>query len=261
MPGSFKLGKHPPVIDDRTLLFEKYATPALPAPPASIDYGTKVQTWPMYGNDKYGDCTCAAAGHMIQNWTANANDEITPPNGTVLKFYEHFVGDPPPPDAGCNMLQVLNYWRKTGLDQHKITAYTAVKLNNQAEAMTALYLFGSIYIGVELPDFAVTGDDYLAIPWVVPAGGPVGDAAPNPNNGHCIPAVGYDADNLTIITWGAVKTMSWEFYDAYADEAFAVLSQDFIDKAGTNLNGFNLAELETDLEHLPAQPAVAAAHP
>jgi hypothetical protein len=249
MPSSYKLGKHPPVIDQRTLRFEKYVTPALPPPPAAVDYGAKVSTWPMYGNDKYGDCTCAAAGHMIQNWTANANGEVTLPNAAVLTFYEHFVGDPPPPDAGCNMLQVLNYWRHTGLDKHNIAAYAAVQLKNQAETQTALYLFGSIYIGVSLPDFAVAGD-MLTVPWAVPPGGPVGNAAPNPKNGHCIPAVAYDADNLTVVTWGEPKTMSWEFYDAYADEAFAVVSQDFIEKSGTSLDGFDLATLEADLKTL-----------
>jgi hypothetical protein len=247
MPGSYKLGKHPPVVDERTLRFGKYLTPAVPSPPASVDYGAKVATWPMYDNNKYGDCTCAAAGHMIQNWTANANGQVTPPSGAVLKFYEHFVGDPPPPDEGCNMLQVLNYWRKAGLDQHKIDAYAALTLKNQTEAMTALYLFGSVYIGVALPDFAVQGD-MLTVPWVVPSDGPVGDAAPNPQNGHCIPAVAYDADGLTIITWGEPKTMSWGFYDAYADEAFAVLSQDFIRQSGTSLDGFDLAALEVDLK-------------
>jgi len=249
MPSSYKLGKHPPVVDQRTLRFGKYLTPALPSPPASVNYGAKVSTWPMYANDKYGDCTCAAAGHMIQNWTANANGEVTPPTGAVVKFYEHFVGDPPPPDAGCNMLQVLNYWRKAGLARHNINAYAAIKLKNQAEAMSALYLFGSVYIGVELPDFAVESD-MLAVPWVVPPGGPEGNAAPNPNNGHCIPAVAYDENNLTVITWGEPKTMSWDFYNAYTDEAFAVLSQDFIEKSGTDLGGFDLAALEADLKAL-----------
>jgi hypothetical protein len=249
MPGSYKLGKHPPVVDARTLRFGMYLTTALPNPPASVDYGVRVAAWPMYGNDKYGDCTCAAAGHMIQNWTANANGEVTPPNSAVVSFYEHFVGDPPPPDAGCNMIQVLNYWRKAGLAQHKINAYAALQLKSQTEATTALYLFGTVYIGVELPDFAVEGD-MLTVPWVVPAGGAVGNAAPNPENGHCIPAVAYDADNLTVITWGEPKTMSWEFYEAYADEAFAVLSLDFIEKSGTDLDGFDLAALETDLKGL-----------
>ena len=90
----------------------------------------------------------------------------------------------------------------------------------------------------------------LTIPWVVPAGGPVGDAAPNPNNGHCIPAVAYDPNNLTVVTWGEPKTMSWEFYAAYADEAFAVLSQDFIESSGTDLDGFDLTALKADLKAL-----------
>ena len=90
----------------------------------------------------------------------------------------------------------------------------------------------------------------LTVPWVVPATGPVGDAAPNPSNGHCIPAVAYDADNLYIVTWGEIKAMSWPFYNAYADESYAVLSQDFIEKIGTDPAGFNLAALEKDLRQL-----------
>ena len=146
----------------------------------------------------------------------------------MLTFYEHFVGKPPPSDAGCDMLSVLKYWRSTGLDAHKVQGFAALDLKNQGQAENAVFLTGAIYIGVALPNFAVTGD-MLTTPWVVPAGGPVGDAAPNPDNGHCIPAVAYDAAGLTVVTWGETKSMSWEFYDAYADEAFAVVSADFID--------------------------------
>src|ERR1700721_1268081 len=106
----------PPVVDDRTLRFSDYLTPALPTPPASVAYYQKVPSWPMYYNDQYGDCTCAAAGHMIQNWTANAATEVTVPDASVLSFYEHFVGTPPPPDKGCDMLSVLRYWRKAGIE-------------------------------------------------------------------------------------------------------------------------------------------------
>ena len=246
---AYKLGKHPPVLDDRTLRFGTYVTSALAPPPASINYGDKVATWPMYDNDRYGDCTCAAAGHMIQNWTANASAEVTPPPPSVLTFYEHFVGTPPPPDAGCDMLSVLRYWRKQGLDTHKVMAFASIQLSNRTEAQNAIFLLGSIYIGVALPNFAVQGD-MLTVPWVVPATGPVGDAAPNPNNGHCIPAVAYDADNLYVVTWGELKSMSWQFYDAYADESYAVLSQDFIEKNGLDPAGFDLAALEKDLKKL-----------
>jgi hypothetical protein len=250
MPAPYKLGKHPPVLDDRTLRFSDYLTSALPAPPGSVAYYQKVATWPMYYNDQYGDCTCAAAGHMIENWTASASTEVIPPPATVLTFYEHFVGTPPPPDEGCDILSVLKYWRRAGLDQHKVQAFTSLDLQDQSQAQSALYLLGGIYIGVELPDFAVQGNDWLAIPWVVPPGGPVGNAAPNPRNGHCIPAVGYDPDQLWIVTWGALKSMSWDFYNAYADESYAVVSTDFIGTSGQSPQGFDLAALENDLAQL-----------
>jgi hypothetical protein len=249
MPSTFKLGKHPPVLDDRTLRFGAYVTSALPTPPVSVSYYKSVATWPMYDNDRYGDCTCAAAGHMVQNWTANAGTEVTPPEETVLHLYEHFVGTPPPPDEGCDMLSVLKYWRRSGLDQHKVQAFASLQLGDQAQAQSAVYLLGAIYIGVALPNFAVQGD-MLAVPWVVPAGGPTGDAAPNPQQGHCIPAVGYDADQLWIITWGELKSMGWDFYHAYADEAYAVLSTDFIEKSGVAPEGLDLAALESDLASL-----------
>jgi hypothetical protein len=90
----------------------------------------------------------------------------------------------------------------------------------------------------------------LTIPWVVPQEGPVGDAAPNPANGHCIPAVAYDASNLYVVTWGELKSMSWQFYEAYADEAYAVLSRDFLQAGGDTLAGFDLAALEADIAKL-----------
>ncbi len=254
---NYKLGKRPAVFDSRTLRFGDYLKTGLPTPPAAVNYGDKVASWPMYGNDQYGDCTCAAAGHMIQDWTATAGGEVTPPEQAVLQFYEHFVGTPPPPDAGCNMLDVLKYWRSTGLAGHQILAFAGLEPKNDVQARDALYLFGDVYIGVELPDFAVQGD-MLAVPWVVPPQGATGNAAPNPNNGHCVPAVGYDARNLYVVTWGKVKSMSWPFYDAYADEAFAVLSQDFIGKTGKDIAGFDLQALQSDLQNIQKIPRSAA---
>jgi hypothetical protein len=44
--------------------------------------------------------------------------------------------------------------------------------------------------------------------------------------------------------------MSWGFYQAYADESFAVISRDFIEANGLNPAGFNLAALESDLKQV-----------
>jgi hypothetical protein len=256
---NYKLGKQKPKIDARTLQLGKYLLPTLPPPPAAQDYGKAVtaaagrQTppWPMYDNDKLGDCTCAAAGHMIEVWTANSSTLVEIPDTAVVDAYRHF--NPGTQDNGCNMLDVLKYWRSTGFGQRKIHAFVGIEPKNHNQAKDALDLFGTIYIGAALPDFVVPSDgtNWLTIPWVVPATGPIGNAAPNPNNGHCIPAVAYDDRNLYIVTWGALKSMSWSFYDAYADEAYAVLSPDWFAKTGGNApNGFNLTTLNQDLSAL-----------
>jgi hypothetical protein len=193
---------------------------------------------------------------MIQNWTANAGKEISPNDQEVLKFYEHFTT--PGPENGCNMLSVLKYWQSAGLANDKITVFSQVENKNTIQAQDAVNLFGSLYIGVELPDFAVNSANMLEVPWVVPPQGPVGDAAPNPQNGHCISAVAYDQRNLYVVTWGAVKSMSWQFYATYADEAFAVLSADFL-KGGKAPEGFDLAQLKLDLAEIEKVPSSRAA--
>ena len=255
----YKMGKHPPKIDTRTLQFGAYLTQNLPAPPSAIDYSKPVNTWPMMGNDQYGDCTCAAAGHMIEEWTANTGQELTLSDAAILQAYNHFAHGNP--DAGANMLDVLKYWRKTGIGRDKISAFAQLEPQNHIHLQDAVSMFGSCYIGLALPNFAVPEDvDFLTIPWVVPGTGPVGNAAANPANGHCVPAVAYDQRCIYVVTWGAIKTMSWQFYDAYADEAYAALSADWINqKVGTAPNGFNMAALQQDLQAVGKATNAAAA--
>jgi hypothetical protein len=250
------LGKKPAVFDSRTLRFGAYLTSKLPAPPDAVNWGKNVRSWPMYLNNKYGDCTCAAAGHMIQNWTAAAGNAKSPTDAQILKFYEHFTT--PGPENGCDMVSVLKYWQSTGLGGDKIMAFAQLEPRNTTEVKDAVSIFGGCYIGVQLPKFVTAalqqGQD---VPWVVPAQGPTGDAAPDPAGGHCIPAVAYDSRNLYVITWGEVKSMSWQFYADYADETYAVLSNDFLanNKAP---NGFALAQLKQDLTEIVKVPALRA---
>ena len=255
----YKLGKQRPKIDSRTLQFGAYLTKTLPPPPPSVDYTKPVKTWPMMGNDQYGDCTCAAAGHMIEEWTANTGQAEILSDAQILKAYNHFAHGNA--DAGANMLDVLNYWRKTGIGNDKITAFAQLEPQNDVQLRDAVNLFGAAYIGLALPDFAVPPDtDLLTVPWIVPGTGPTGNAAPNPNNGHCVPAVAYDQRFIYVVTWGAIKTMSWQFYDTYADEAFAVLSADWIDKKlGKAINGFDMATLTADLAAVGKAVNAAAA--
>ena len=53
------------------------------------------------------------------------------------------------------------------------------------------------------------------------------------------------------MTWGKLLRMSWNFWETYVDEAYAIVSQDYLAR-GVNPNGFNLAELQSDLAAVTA---------
>jgi hypothetical protein len=251
-PGTrFRLGKKTPVFDSRTLRFGKYVQENLAAPPENIDWGKNVQNWPLYSNDKYADCTCAAAAHLIENWTAACGDQKTLTKAEVLDFYRHFTQ--PGPENDCNALTVLKFWRSNGLASHKIIAFAALERRNVQEIKKAVALFGGCYVGIALPKFAAEAHDPPAVPWVVPPQGPVKDAAPDPEFGHCVAAVGYDKQDLYAISWARVKKMSWDFYMDYVDESYAILSDDFISRKNTP-SGFDLEQLKLDLKTVQATP-------
>ena len=242
-----KLGKQPARQDPRTLQLAKYLSPTLPPPPPQIDHSKAVATWGMMKNDTVGDCTCAAAGHLIMEWTSLAKDPVVPSDASIIDAYAAITGYNPRTganDNGANELDVLKYWRKTGIDKRKILAYIALEPANHTHVEDSVSLFESCYIGLALP---VSAQKQTV--WSVPPGGPTGPGAPGSWGGHAVPVVGYDSRGLTVITWGAPKRMTWSFWTAYCDEAYALLSMDMLD-AGKAPNGFDLKTLQADLANL-----------
>ncbi|HWY22526.1 MAG TPA: hypothetical protein VNX26_14970 [Candidatus Acidoferrum sp.] len=256
-PLKLKLGKHAARHDPRTLLLASYATPALPAPPPKLNLATKVKgAWGMMDNDQLGDCTCAAAGHLIMEWTANAQSKmVTPPDAQIVDAYSAITGYNPTSgvnDNGAVELDVLNYWRQHGIAGHKIDAFIALEPSNHVHVMDAVWIFGGCYIGVALPKSAQAQTSSKQT-WSVPPQGTGGDGAPGSWGGHAVPVVAYDSRGLTVVTWGALQTMTWGFWAAYCDEAYAILSPDFLSKKGGKTatpTGFDLAQLQADLADL-----------
>lgn len=242
-----KLGKKPAHHDPRTLQMANYLE--LPPIPPAQDWTAKAAPgWGMMLNDKLGDCTCAAIGHIIQAWSANAGpQEIVLPDQAILKAYEAVGGyrpSDPSTDRGAVELDVLKYWRKTGVGGHKIDAFVALEPRNHAHIKAAVDLFGGAYIGVALPLSAQTQKV-----WSVPPGGPSGNAAPGSWGGHAVVVEAYDAHGLTVITWGQKKKMTWSFWDAYCDEAYACLSELWAGKKPAP-SGFDMAALKSDLKQV-----------
>lgn len=234
------LGKLPKKTDPRTLRLARYAVSGW-APPAAADW-ERPTDWGMLGNDTVGDCTCAAAGHAIQEWTADTASEAAVTTAQVLAAYSAVTGytpTDPSTDQGAVCLDVLNYWRKTGIAGHRIGAFAELNVGDEDEIRAAVDLFGLIYVGAALPATAEAELDDGA-PWASTAGTPGGWG------GHCFIVGAYDVDGLTCITWGQRQRMTWEWFAKYVDEAYAVLSPDWLGPKGAP-NGFDLAALQTDL--------------
>ncbi len=243
-----RIGKRAPRLDPRTFRAERFLPAVLPKPSHGYQWDGAVATWPMLLNDNLGCCVPAASGHMIQQWTAYTGSHIVPSDGQILKAYEDiggYVPGDPSTDNGCVMLDALNYWRQTGIAGHKILAYIKVDLKKTDQVRLSIELFGNLYLGIQLPISAQGAGK-----WTVPPGGPVGDGSPGSWGGHCLPIVAYNPRVLTVVTWGSLLPMTWEFMAAYADEAYCVLSQDWIDNTGIAPSKFALAQLQADLTSL-----------
>ena len=141
-----KLGKKASKQDHRNLKLSSYLS-ILPPVPTACDWSHNIINWGMMRNDTVGDCTCAGGGHLIMGWTANASTEVIPSDTDILAAYSAITGynpNDPNTDQGANELDVLNYWRQTGIAGHKIGAYVQLNASDIPHVKTAIYLFGVI---------------------------------------------------------------------------------------------------------------------
>lgn len=245
---SFKLGKTPARPDAVKLKFSTYLTAKLPIPPGTgghQDLLGKIVLG-MLGNDQYGDCVWAGAGHETMLWNLEANRGVDFTPASVLSDYSAVTGfnpKDPSTDQGTDMQLAAKYRQDTGVldangNRHKVGAYLAIEKGNKAEIMQAIYLFGAVGIGIEFPSSAM--DQFNADePWTVVKGAQI-------QGGHYIPGISYDSKFVYIITWGKIIAANWAFVKKYMDEGLVYLSPEML-VAGKSLEGFDLATLQADL--------------
>jgi hypothetical protein len=243
-----KLGKRAPRHDRRTLHLANYLrADVLPVIPDQYDWSGKVPAWGELCNDRLGCCTISGAAHLLMDWSANASTEIIPSDTDIITAYSAVSGYDPTTganDNGAVEIDVLNYWRQTGIANHTIDSYVALEPGNHSHIQAAIYLFGGCYIGLALP-ISAQGQRV----WSVPAGGPTGNGEPGSWGGHAVNICAFDASGVTVVTWGALQQVTWPFLDAYMDEAYAVLSQDFTNN-GIAPNALDWSALQADLQQV-----------
>ena len=210
-----------------------YATTRLPLPPASV--GVPNASYPMDGNDQYGDCTIAGVAHLLAAWNAEVDESDPVPNQTeVVNQYFTLTGGP---DTGLNEHNVLETWRTAGLWGNKIDAYVPVDPKDLTELHQAVAFYGGVYLGVAVPQSAQQ-QFQAGKPWTVVPGSPV-------LGGHCIVGLGYSPHGLLCATWGGVAEVTYPWLTAYLEEAWAVIPQQFVEaERGPRLD---LSALRSDL--------------
>lgn len=260
MPTAGKLGKLPPREDipNRMLRLSTLLRPeAMAAVPQQFDYTERVTGgYPMYRNDALGICGPAAVGHILQALsTYGQGTTVTPPQSAINQTYYdvgHYVEGEPSTDNGVVLEDLLKYWRKTGVNGNKIVAYAFVDPKNHDEVAAAIYYFGHIMYGFNVPQYAM--DEFNAgQSWHIEANG---DATII--GGHAVTGGAYDlgAKTKKSITWATVQPVDDAFYDQFADESYVVVDQEWINNvtmhtpAGLDMAGWG--SVFTDLTGQPS---------
>jgi len=232
--------------DPRTLQFSDYIdSSALSTLPLQHDWTIKVRKpWRRMGNWTLSDCTCAAAGHMIECWTANTTHEDVITTKEVVTAFSALTGYDPATgknDVGVNYLDALKYWRNTGIGDHKIKLFTLVDHSSHDLVRAAVYLFGGAYLGLDLPNTIIHKDI-----WEREPGDLTGDRAVGSFGGHAVNIVAYDENYITCVSWGKIKKLTWEFFDTYCYCLYAIVTDEFF-KDDQSALGLNLPLMEENL--------------
>ena len=241
-----KLGMNPPRFDARTLRAVNYMLPGLPPAKPAVDWLKPVVKFPMYANNRYGDCAIAGIGHMVQVWSANVGTPVTPSEAEILRVYRLLSPD----DQGCVLLDVLKYWRLNPICGIKLGAFAAVDLNDQNEIKVTLDLFGGLYGGALLPIAAQKQKV-----WEVVSGR---KGEPGSWGGHCTSWGQYADGELRCVTWGQTKDATWAWLNKYAVELWALITPAWFGPEGKSPAGLDIERLKSDLEVIGGVPPEAS---
>jgi hypothetical protein len=186
------------------------------------------------------NCTIAGVVHALMAWNLLVNESDAIPTDPEIKTT--YFGQTGGGDTGLVETTLLQTWVSDGLFGAKIPAWAPVPHTNVEAIKQSVYFYGACYLGVQLPQSAqqqfVQGGNST---WSVVPGSPI-------EGGHAILAVGYGPEGLYIVSWGQVVLCTWEWVAKYLDEAYAILSRQFVEAGkGPTLD---LAALTADLNQV-----------
>ena len=113
----------------------------------------------------------------------------------------------------------------------------------------AVFDCGVAYIGLDIPAYLENG---------LTAPGSVWDVDPSADNsivgGHCVTLAGYDANgNFRAISWGSYYTLTSAFLLQRMDEAYGLVSPDWMKATGQTPAGLTVAQWQAQMAALQEQ--------
>lgn len=203
------------------------------------------------GNGTVGDCVQCAIYRAIQLRRAIVwGEKLALDAAETVALYAEMTGFDPVTgsnDNGTDTADAMSWWATRGVPVRgveDVVLWTALGAQNVAHLKAALFALGPVQATVALPigaqDVATwagapgTGADWGAGSW----------------GGHRVLLVAYDAEGLTVRTWGQDARMSWPFWSAYALGADATYSPGWLDTAGRSPVGLDMAGTLAELREL-----------
>lgn len=247
LPTEVCLGRIQPKARPQALRLASYLKVGYTLPTLPVDWATKAAASisRMYLNDQRGTCTIADSFHRVGVWTANESGvAAVGTDAEVLATYQ--VWNPGNQDNGCVITDVLDYCRDHGISvggvNHKIDGYVSVDWTNWDEVLIALFLFGTLPLGVNLPQAWLNSDV-----WDVTNSPIVG--------GHDVPGVAVKAtldsagDGINVASWSRIYRITKAVMKSktWIEECWAPLSPDWYAKASRAPNMIAVDDLRSDL--------------
>jgi hypothetical protein len=215
-----RYGRKPPK-NAPAIKFGDILKAGVPAHPSSVDYLSKITSWNMLGNNKYGDCVSVAIANTRKVITAALGDAPYEPTlDHVLSFYKTENPNFPNQDDGMDEQTALEEMVKNGdkyFDGVKLLAFAKVNVSNPQELDAAVDIFGPNLLGIMV---TYANEDQFAAgqPWDY-------DAMSSTAGGHATVEGGYDESKKTgkMETWAKVVNYTDKFRQYQLEEFWIMI--------------------------------------
>jgi hypothetical protein len=241
----YKLGRLPKEIPAGTPAMGEYLDRMTSWPavrPRGWENAVPPASWGMLGNDTYGDCAEAMAGHFVISTSFNAGHQLAPTLQQVLDFYTAVTGfnpSDPSTDQGTVLSDMFAVWKNDGFPVtdvatgnvvvHKILGAVSCDITSWPQLRWVTDTFGGILKGIKCPKSALDN----TTDWAYDPSSPI-------EGGHAILGDSQGGQGDKNISWGLVIPTSKEFELNLLDEAWAVVTDSWLNAVGTSPSGLDL---------------------